>query len=49
MKKKPTSPTKATKRIELDAEQIADLEVNDHDKDAIRGGGRGGSSMTALR
>lgn len=48
MKKKKQQPTpvKTTKRLELDLEQIADLEVNDDDKDAIRGGARGGSSGT---
>jgi hypothetical protein len=42
MKKKPTTPTKTAKPFELDGEPIADLDVNDDDKDAIRGGGRGG-------
>ena len=44
MKKKPTNPTKTAKRLELDLDQIADLEVDDPDKDAIRGGGRSNPS-----
>jgi hypothetical protein len=41
MKKKQRTHAKAPKRLALDAEQIADLEVEDTDNDAIRGGGRG--------
>ena len=41
MKKKQPTPATAPKRLELDREQIADLEVTDRDSDAIRGGGRG--------
>jgi len=41
MKSKPTKPAMTPKRLELDREQIADLEVDDRDKDPIRGGGRG--------
>jgi len=41
MKKKPIILAKTPKRLELDREQIADLEIDDRDNDAIRGGGRG--------
>jgi len=42
MKKQPTTNAKTPKRLELEREPIADLEVDTTDGDAIRGGGRGG-------
>ena len=44
---KKQSKSTAAKRIELDREQIADLEVDDDAKDAIQGGGRSGVSGRA--
>jgi len=46
VKRKQTTPAKPVKKLELDREVIADLEVADSDKDAIRGGGRGSGIST---